>query len=96
MGTFCGHDHSNNYIGYYHDICLAYGYATTLADSGYYMGIGRGVRVIELTEGKRTFSTYLLKLCDEPVRPALWKLREKEEIIHKVVYPDFLNNNLYE
>ncbi|MDR3268276.1 MAG: metallophosphoesterase [Tannerella sp.] len=88
MGTFCGHDHANNYIGYHHDICLAYGYATTVADSGYYMGIGRGVRVIELTEGKRTFGTHLVKLCDEPVVGALWKLREKEEIIHPVVYPD--------
>jgi hypothetical protein len=44
--------------------------------------------VIELTEGKRTFSTHLVKLCDEPVDRAIWKLRDKEEIIYKVVYPD--------
>lgn len=56
MGTFVGHDHDNNYIGMYKGIALAYGKA-----SGYsgYGSIGKGARIIELTEGERGFRTWI-------------------------------------
>lgn len=59
MGTFVGHDHDNNYIGVHKGIALAYGQS-----SGYetYGSIGRGARVIVLTEGKHGFNTWIRKL----------------------------------
>jgi len=56
MGTFVGHDHNNNYIGELRNICLSYGAVTGLECYG---KIGRGARIIELTEGERKFSTWL-------------------------------------
>jgi hypothetical protein len=88
MGMFVGHDHLNNYIGVHHNVALAYGYATTLADTGFYCGVGRGVRVVELTEGVRTFATWLVKTCDEPIGKQKWAVRRKAETIYRVVYPD--------
>jgi predicted MPP superfamily phosphohydrolase len=88
MGTFVGHDHHNNYIGVHHNVALAYGYATTLADTGFYCGVGRGVRVIELTEGARTFATWLVKTCDEPAGRQRWTVRKTAAIMNRVVYPD--------
>jgi hypothetical protein len=88
MGMFVGHDHSNNYIGCKDNICLAYGYTTALAETGFYCKVGRGVRVVELYEGKQSFSTWLVKMCDEPVGREKWKLRSQPEIIHRVTYPD--------
>lgn len=59
MGTFVGHDHDNNYIGVHKGIALAYGQS-----SGYetYGSIGRGARVIVLTEGKHGFNTWIRKI----------------------------------
>ncbi|MDR3183149.1 MAG: metallophosphoesterase, partial [Planctomycetaceae bacterium] len=90
MGTFVGHDHQNDYIGVFHNIALAYGYCTTLANTGYYMGIGRGVRVIELTEGKRGFTTYLVKTADEPnaEKRERWKVREEADTMYQVDFPE--------
>ena len=59
MGTFVGHDHSNNYIGCLDGIALAYGLFTggnTLK---------RGGRVIELKENQRSFDTWLRRADGE-------------------------------
>lgn len=55
MGTFIGHDHSNDFIGKYWDIALAYG-RRTQAD---YDEIDNGGRIIILKEGERSFETYV-------------------------------------
>jgi predicted phosphodiesterase len=64
MGVFVGHDHTNNYIGKLHNICLAYGYVSGRQASKGFKEIGCGVRVIELIEGERKFDTWLLQLCE--------------------------------
>jgi hypothetical protein len=86
MGTFVGHDHSNNYIGCLHNICLAYGYSSgrQVADSI----VGRGVRIIELFEGERRFNTWLLKLYDSNFFGNIWQPLEKAETQFFVTYPD--------
>ncbi|SDE27145.1 3',5'-cyclic AMP phosphodiesterase CpdA [Paenibacillus sp. UNCCL117] len=62
VGTFCGHDHVNDYWGELHGIRLCYGRAT-----GYHTygkeGFERGARVIRLTAGERGFTTWL-RLAD--------------------------------
>lgn len=57
MGTFVGHDHTNDYCGDLYGIWLCYGRA------GGYNTVGeepfeRGTRVIRLTEGERGFETW--------------------------------------
>jgi len=56
MGVFCGHDHSNNYIGTFNKIALAYGCKT-----GYdaYGKFPKGGRIIVLYEGERKFDTWI-------------------------------------
>ncbi len=54
MGTFIGHDHSNDFIGTYWDIALAYG-RRTQSD---YDEVENGGRIIILKEGERSFETY--------------------------------------
>ncbi|KAA6344210.1 3' 5'-cyclic adenosine monophosphate phosphodiesterase CpdA [termite gut metagenome] len=86
MGTFVGHDHSNNYIGCLHDVCLAYGYC-----SGKQVAnpiAGRGVRIIELFEGERKFNTWLLKLYDSSFVENRWKPVSQVESFFFVTYPD--------
>jgi hypothetical protein len=85
MGMFVGHDHDNNYIGCLHNICLAYGYASGRHTYGQ---IGRGVRVIELEEGVRTFTTWVLKLytCDR--NEDVWIPVRQVKPQFKVTYPD--------
>jgi len=56
MGTFCGHDHNNNYIGTLNNIALAYGCKTGRDSYGDY---DKGARVIVLSEGERKFDTWL-------------------------------------
>ncbi|WP_169082387.1 metallophosphoesterase family protein [Paenibacillus sp. PL91] len=57
MGTFAGHDHGNDYWGELYGIRLCYGRSSS------YMvwdtDIPIGARVIELTQGSRTFETWL-------------------------------------
>ncbi|MDR3367240.1 MAG: metallophosphoesterase family protein [Prevotellaceae bacterium] len=72
MGTFVGHDHDNDYIGYLDSICLAYGRCTGVEST--YNKIGFGARIIELKEHSRTFET--------------WIRDEHGEVLHKVAYPD--------
>jgi len=61
MGTFCGHDHNNNYIGTLNDIALAYG-CKTGKDS--YGKNEKGGRVIVLYEGERKFDTWITTLSE--------------------------------
>ncbi|MBQ7787619.1 MAG: metallophosphoesterase [Alistipes sp.] len=56
MGMFVGHDHNNDYIGQAHGIALAYG---RVSGFNAYGDMPRGARIIELTEGKRTFDTWI-------------------------------------
>ncbi len=58
MGTFVGHDHDNDYCGTLHGIRLCYGRVT-----GYncYGKLQRGARVIQLTEGRRDFETWIVE-----------------------------------
>ncbi|QHT63757.1 metallophosphoesterase family protein [Paenibacillus lycopersici] len=58
VGTFCGHDHVNDYWGALHDIRLCYGRATGFQTYGR-EGFPRGARVIQLTQGERDFATYV-------------------------------------
>ncbi|WP_029905247.1 metallophosphoesterase family protein [Prevotella sp. 10(H)] len=68
MGTFVGHDHNNDYIGNYYDIYLAYGRFS--GGNTVYNDLGKnGCRVIELTENKREFSTYIRLLGGEKLYP---------------------------
>lgn len=57
MGIFAGHDHENDYIGVLYDIALGYGRFS--GGKCAYGNLSPGVRVINLTEGKREFDTYI-------------------------------------
>ncbi|QHW31282.1 metallophosphoesterase family protein [Paenibacillus rhizovicinus] len=58
VGTFCGHDHVNDYWGALHDIRLCYGRATGFQTYGR-EGFPRGARVIKLERDARDFTTYV-------------------------------------
>lgn len=57
-GTFCGHDHVNDYTGSLHGIRLCYGRATGYNTYGR-EGFMRGARVIRMTLGSQDFDTWL-------------------------------------
>ncbi|KAI7246696.1 hypothetical protein KC345_g12039 [Hortaea werneckii] len=57
-GTFCGHDHINDFTGSLHGIRLSYGRATGYNTYGR-EGFMRGARVIRLTQGRKDFETWL-------------------------------------
>jgi hypothetical protein len=53
MGTFCGHDHMNDYLGILHGIALAYGRSACQRKP-------YGSRLIEISNsGERTFKTWI-------------------------------------
>jgi predicted MPP superfamily phosphohydrolase len=56
MGVFVGHDHNNDYIGVLDGIALAYGRISGFDDV---RALQRGARVIEMTENKRVFDTWI-------------------------------------
>ncbi|BFH65352.1 metallophosphoesterase family protein [Paenibacillus azoreducens] len=58
VGTFCGHDHVNDYEGMLHGIRLCYGRASGFNTYGK-EGFERGARVIHLKSGEAGFSTWL-------------------------------------
>ncbi|MCS7461683.1 metallophosphoesterase family protein [Paenibacillus doosanensis] len=58
IGTFAGHDHTNDYWGNLHGIRLCYGRATGYNTYGR-EGFPRGARVIRLREGERSFESWL-------------------------------------
>lgn len=72
MGTFTGHDHDNDYIGYLNGICLAYGRFSGSKTT--YTSLGYGARVIELTDNERIFDT--------------WIHSSDNTILYNVKYPD--------
>jgi len=57
LGIFVGHDHNNDYLAYLHGLALAYGRFTGSKTT--YGDLPNGGRVIELTEGCRTFKTWI-------------------------------------
>jgi 3',5'-cyclic AMP phosphodiesterase CpdA len=65
IGTFCGHDHVNDYRGNLHGIELCYGRATGYNTYGK-EGFPRGARIIRLRQGERSFETWL-RLADGTV-----------------------------
>ncbi|WP_152395284.1 metallophosphoesterase family protein [Paenibacillus guangzhouensis] len=58
MGTFVGHDHTNDYISTLHRIQLCYGRKTGY-NSYSREGFLKGARVIQLEEGSREFKTWM-------------------------------------
>ncbi|WP_145412297.1 metallophosphoesterase family protein [Paenibacillus xylanexedens] len=58
MGTFCGHDHVNDFHGQYQGIHLCYGRSSGHSTYGR-QGMLRGGRVIQMREGEREFNTWL-------------------------------------
>ncbi len=85
MGVFAGHDHNNNYIGCLHNICLAYG---NVSGRQCYGNIGRGARVIELTEGERKFDSWILKLYECDRDKDIWIPTNDYDRKYFVTYPD--------
>ncbi|KRE50147.1 metallophosphoesterase family protein [Paenibacillus sp. Soil724D2] len=65
IGTFCGHDHVNDYWGELHGVRLCYGRATGYNTYGK-EGFPRGARMIRLREGQRSFESWL-RLADGTV-----------------------------
>lgn len=63
MGVFVGHDHDNDYAGELLGFCLAYG---RCSGAGTYGELSPGARIIELTEGQRTFCSWI-RAADGPV-----------------------------
>ncbi|GIP22539.1 metallophosphoesterase family protein [Paenibacillus sp. J22TS3] len=58
IGTFCGHDHINDYMGNLYGISLCYGRASGYNTYGK-EGFPRGARLIRLTQDKPGFETWL-------------------------------------
>jgi len=56
-GVFVGHDHDNDYVTYLQGIALGYGRFSGGLNT--YHTLCRGARVIELTEGKQSFETWV-------------------------------------
>lgn len=57
MGTFCGHDHDNDYTVCHHGIVLGYGRFS--GGNTEYNHLRNGARIIVLHEGKRRFETWI-------------------------------------
>ena len=57
MGVFVGHDHDDDYAVCWHDVLLAYGRYT--GGNTVYNHLPNGARVIQLTEGERSFKTWI-------------------------------------
>lgn len=57
MGTFCGHDHDNDFAVNCEGILLAYGRYT--GGNTVYNNLPNGARIIVLHEGSRTFDTWI-------------------------------------
>lgn len=59
MGTFVGHDHVNDYVARWKGILLGYGRFTGGKTVYHDIPGGNGARVFELTEGKRSFKSWI-------------------------------------
>ena len=71
-GIFVGHDHDNDYAVAYNGVLLAYGRYS--GGNTVYNHLESGARVIELTEGGSSFTT--------------WIRLKSGKIVNKVTYPD--------
>jgi hypothetical protein len=69
MGVFVGHDHNSNYSGTRFGICLTYGCTT---GKQCYGKIEKGARIIELTEGQRSFKTWIYTYNNENKYPVTY------------------------
>ena len=78
MATFVGHDHDNDYAVWRYGVMLAYGRFSG-GNTVYNNLKPHGARVIELTEGDRSFRTWI-------------RLRGGA-VIHDIKYPDFFQKN---
>jgi len=56
LGVFVGHDHNNDCAADMFGICLAYGRRSGF---GAYGSVPLGARVIELTDGRREFDSWI-------------------------------------
>jgi hypothetical protein len=74
MGTFVGHDHVNDYLFNYCGIALAYGRFSGSRNT--YGDLQSGVRMIELTEGRQSFET--------------WIRLDEEIVINRLTFPNDL------
>lgn len=77
IGTFCGHDHLNDYTGELRGIRLCYGRATGYNTYGR-ESFPRGSRVIRLRESSRRFETWLhlddgTIITDQPIHRPWWR-----------------------
>ena len=82
VATFVGHDHDNDYIIPHHGIALVFGHYS--GDNTVYNHLRRGVRIIELTEGERDFTTWIRQSNGEKIDHVRFdakssKLREAKE-----------------
>lgn len=59
MGVFVGHDHVNDYVVDWYGILMGYGRFTGGKTVYHDIPGGNGARIIELTEGSRTFDTWI-------------------------------------
>ena len=59
LGTFCGHDHNDDYIYVYDGICMCYGRKTGF-NMVYEELLKRGARIIVLHKDKPSFDTYII------------------------------------
>lgn len=59
MGVFVGHDHVNDYVVDWYGILMGYGRFTGGKTVYHDIPEGNGARIIELTEGSRTFDTWI-------------------------------------
>ena len=73
MGVFVGHDHVNDYVVNWRGILLCYGRYTGGSTVYHDIPQGNGARIIELTEGERSFKT--------------WERIAGGKIINEVNYP---------
>ncbi|KYR02318.1 hypothetical protein DLAC_11463 [Tieghemostelium lacteum] len=59
ISMHCGHDHDNNFIGYYNGIQLGYGAKSGYGGYGPPVGWKHGARILEITANPFSINTYL-------------------------------------
>jgi hypothetical protein len=71
MAVVVGHDHLNDYVVCWKDIMLCYGRVTGSKKTSHYNlpDGSNGARVIELTEGERSFESWIRLRTGEKIKP---------------------------
>lgn len=77
LGMFVGHDHVNDYLVDYRDIALVYGCWSGSENT--YQRSKNGARIIELTEGKRQFSTYIREFDGQKIYQVTFPFPKKKK-----------------